>query len=164
MNDNEIRKISLELIESADAAYVTTLDQEGYPQTRCMFNLRNKEKFPKLVDMFSEYADDFMIFFSTNTSSAKVAQITKNPVACVYYCKPEAFHGLMLAGNIEIVDDRRLRERLWHEGWERYYPTGPNDPDHTVLRFRPIRAKGWYKGRAFSFQLETADQEEVSSA
>ena len=162
MNDKEIKRINLELIESADAAYVTTIDQEGYPQTRCMFNLRNKEKFPKLIDLFSKHTDDFMILFSTNTSSAKVAQITKNPAACVYYCTPEAFHGLMLAGSIEIVDDRRLREQLWHEGWDRYYPTGPNDPDHTVLRFLPVKAKGWFQGRKFSFQLNTADQKGAS--
>jgi general stress protein 26 len=156
LSDKEIKKVSLELIESADAAYVTTIDQEGYPQTRCMFNLRNKEKFPKLIDMFQDHANDFMILFSTNTSSAKIAQITKNPAACVYYCKPEEFHGLMLAGNLEIVDDHTLREQLWHEGWERYYATGPNDPDHTVLRFLPVKAKGWYKGRAFNFQLNEA--------
>ena len=96
-----------------------------------------------------------MVLFTTNTSSDKVSQIKENPAVCVYYCKPEVFHGLMLSGNIEIVDDSRVKEQLWHDGWERYYATGPNDPDHTVLRLFPVQAKGWYNGRKFSFELET---------
>lgn len=155
MDEKEIRKVSLELVESADAAYVTTIDPEGYPQTRCMFNLRNKFKFPKLLEVFEEHRDDFMILLTTNTSSEKVAHVKENSAACLYYCKPDEFHGLMLCGTLEIVDDHRIRERLWHEGWERYYATGPNDPDHTVLRFLPTKAKGWYKGRAFSFSFKS---------
>jgi len=154
LNDQEIKKISLELLGSADAAYVTTIDQESHPQTRCMFNLRNRQKFPKLIEMFDEHKDDFMILLTTNTSSEKIAHIRKNPVACIYYCQPEKFHGLMLSGNIEIIDDHKLREKIWHEGWERYYATGPNDPDHTVLRFLPIKAKGWYGGCAFEFSFK----------
>lgn len=155
LDDNEIRKVSLELLESADGAYLTTIDQEGYPQTRCMFNLRNTTQFPKLVDTFKSHSDDFMILFTTNTSSTKVGHIKRNSAVCVYYCKPGVFHGLMLSGNIEIVDDPRVKEQLWHEGWERYYATGPNDPDHTVLKLLPDRAKGWYKGRTFAFEFQT---------
>lgn len=153
MDEKEVKKASLELLESADGAYVTTIDQEGYPQTRCMFNLRNKQKFPKLIEIFEKHTDDFMILLTTNTSSFKISHIKKNPAVCVYYCKPDEFHGLMLSGNIEIVDDHRIREQIWHEGWERYYATGPNDPDHTVLRFLPTKAKGWYKGHAFKFEF-----------
>ena len=154
LDDKEIRKASLMLLESADGAYLTTIDHEGYPQTRCMFNLRNKEQFPKLIDMFKDHQDDFMILFTTNTSSAKVSQIKENSGVCIYYCKPGEFHGLMLSGNIEILDDPRVKEQLWHDGWERYYATGPNDPDHTVLKILPARAKGWYKGRKFTFEFE----------
>ncbi len=153
MDEKEIRKACLELLESADAAYVTTIDQEGYPQTRCMFNLRNRSKFPKLIEVFEDHKDDFMILLTTNTLSEKVAHIKKNPAACLYYCNPDEFHGLMLSGRLQIVDDHRIRERLWHEGWERYYATGPNDPDHTILRFVPAKAKGWYKGRAYAFEF-----------
>jgi general stress protein 26 len=155
LDEKEIKQVSLELMESAESAFLTTIDQNGYPQTRCMFNLRNTETFPKLIDMFNDHQEDFMILFTTNTSSAKVGHIRKNSAVCVYYCKPGEFHGLMLSGNIEIVDDPKIKEQLWHEGWERYYATGPNDPDHTVLRFLPAMAKGWYKGRTFSFVFKS---------
>ena len=153
MSAEEIKRASLELLDSAEAAYVTTIDGDGRPQTRCMFNLRNKNTFPKLIEIFNEHQEDFMIYFSTNTSSEKVMQIRKNPTVCVYYCRPEDFHGMMLSGDMEIVDDPKVKEALWHDGWERYYPTGPHDPDHTVLRLRPAKAKGWYKGRAFAFEI-----------
>ena len=155
MDIDEIRRACLELLESAAATFLTTIDEQGCPQTRCMFNLRNRKKFPKLIEIFENHPDDFMILFTTNTSSTKVAQIRENPAVCAYYCKTDEFHGLMLAGNIEIVDDPKIREQLWHDGWERYYPTGPNDPDHTVLKLLPTKAKGWYKGRAFSFEFGT---------
>ena len=155
MDDKEIRKASLELLESTDGAYLTTIDHKGYPQTRCMFNLRNTTQFPKLIDMFKDHKNDFMILFTTNTSSTKVSQIKENSAVSVYYCKPGLFHGLMLSGNIEIVDDPRIKEQLWHDGWERYYATGTNDPDHTVLKLLPVRARGWFKGRTFAFEFET---------
>lgn len=153
MSISDFKNTSLELLESADAAYVTTIDVDGYPQTRCMFNLRNKTQFPKLVGMFKDHKEDFMILFSTNTSSEKISQIAVNSAACIYYCLPSDFHGLLLAGNIEILNDQGIREAIWQDGWERYYPQGPNDPDHTVLRLYPKKAKGWCKGGPFQFKI-----------
>jgi general stress protein 26 len=60
----------------------------------------------------------------------------------------------MLGGDIEIVDDDGLKEQLWQEGWERYYPEGPTDPDHTVLRLQPQVARGWNQKERFEFFLE----------
>ncbi|MGD9100138.1 MAG: pyridoxamine 5'-phosphate oxidase family protein [Anaerolineae bacterium] len=153
MKTEEIKQASLELIESAPAAYLTTIGPDGFPHTRAMLNLRNKEMYPNQVPLFAPHQDDMMIYFSTNTSSSKIGQIKANTRVCVYYCNPEQFHGLMLSGNIEIVDDAQIRQALWNEGWERYYPGGPHDPDHTVLRLYPAFAKGWYKAQGFEFDL-----------
>ena len=153
MTEKEARQTSLNLIESADAAYLTPIDEDGFPQTRCMFNLRNKQKFPKLTDIFKDHTDDFMLLFSTNTSSTKIRQIRNNPSVCVFFCNPSGFHSLALTGTIEIVDDAKIREALWQDGWERYYPGGPNDPDHTVLRLYPFKARGWYKSQVYFFKI-----------
>ena len=48
MNDEEIKQMCLQLMETSKAAYLTTIDAHGYPHTRAMFNLRNKELWPKL--------------------------------------------------------------------------------------------------------------------
>jgi general stress protein 26 len=153
MASEELRKVCVELIETAEAAYLTTIGEDGYPHTRAMLNLRNRTQYPKQVDLFAPHQDDLMIYFSTNTSSSKLDQIRPNSKVCVYYCHPRQFCGLMLAGDIEIVDDSEVRKALWNDGWERYYPSGPDDPDHTVLRLYPKFAQGWYESSRFEFTL-----------
>ena len=152
MDTKEAKRVSLELMASTEAAYVTTIDEGGFPQTRVMFNLRYKEQFPSLIELFQGH-DDLLVYLTTNTSSAKISQIKANPAGCVFYCNCKEFHSLMLAGTIEMVDDPEMRKTLWQDGWEIYYPKGPSDPDYTVLRLSPIKAKGWYKDQAFEFSL-----------
>ena len=147
------KRLSLELMASTEAAYVTTIDEGGFLQTRVMFNLRYKEQFPSLIEIFQGHEDDLLVYLGTNTSSAKIDQIKANPAGCVFYCNYKEFHSLMLAGKIEIVDDPGIKKALWQDGWEIYYPSGPDDPDYTVLRLLPSKAKGWYKDQAFEFSL-----------
>ena len=59
----------------------------------------------------------------------------------------------MLSGKIEIETDLEIKRQIWQDGWERYYPQGPTDPDYTVLRLRPLLARGWYQGKPFKFKL-----------
>lgn len=153
MKTAELKKASVELIETAEAAYLTTIGADGYPRTRAMLNLRNRQQYPDQVHLFVSHQDDLMVYFSTNTSSGKLTQIRANPRVCVYYCHPRKFRGVMLAGDIEIVDDSEIRKALWNDGWERYYPSGPDDPDHTVLRLYPKFARGWYESFRFEFSL-----------
>jgi general stress protein 26 len=148
-------KACVELIETAPAAYLTTIGQDGYPHTRAMLNLRNRQQYPNQVHLYAAHQDDLMIYFSTNTSSIKLRQIEANPRVCVYYCHPEQFHGLALIGDIELVDDAALRKAVWNEGWERYYLGGPDDPDHTILRLYPQLATGWHKAARFEFSLRS---------
>jgi general stress protein 26 len=151
MNLEELKQASIELMATAQAVYLTTIGPGGYPYTRAMFNLRNREQFPGQVPLFAEHHADLLVYFTTNTSSYKLAQLKADPRVSVYFCNPPQFHGLMLSGDIEVVDDSALRHALWNEGWERYYPGGPDDPDHTVLRLRPKRVMGWYKASRFEF-------------
>ncbi|MFW9787305.1 MAG: pyridoxamine 5'-phosphate oxidase family protein [Candidatus Thorarchaeota archaeon] len=153
MNEAEIRKMCLDLLQTGWPAYVTTVDEKGFPQTRAMFSFRNKDRFPKLASIFTKHHDDFMMLFSTNTSSDKVRDIQARPAASVYYCKPEISQGVMFGGEIEIVEDSELKKSIWHEGWERYYPKGYDDPDHTVLRIIPTVAKGWTGNSTFRLEL-----------
>ena len=154
MNQQEAKRLSLELLETAEAAIVTTIDPEGFPQTRAMFNLRRREQFPGLAGLFKKHQDDFLVYFTTNTSSPKTAQIKVNPRVSVYYHKPSEFRGLMLSGEMEIVTDRKEKESVWQPGWEMYYPGGVHDPDHTVLRLVPLAAKYYHQLRFFRFDLK----------
>lgn len=154
MDKEEAKRLSRDLRETAEAAYVTTIDPDGYPQTRAMFNLRRKEQFPGLAALFKGHQNDFLVYFTTNTSSPKMAHVKKNPKVAVYYCRAGEFRGLMLSGEMEIVTDRAEKEQVWQKGWEMYYPGGVHDPDHTVLRLRPMAAKYYHQLDSFYFDLK----------
>ncbi|MFW9805096.1 MAG: pyridoxamine 5'-phosphate oxidase family protein [Candidatus Thorarchaeota archaeon] len=153
MEEKEIRRMCLDLLERGWPAYLTTVDKNGYPQTRAMFNLRNSERYPKLIPIFAKQHNDFTIIFSTNTSSTKIEDIKSRPKVSVYFCRPEETKGVMFGGDVEIVDDTELKKALWHENWVRYYPQGYDDPDHTVLRLVPTVVKGWTGSQTFRYEL-----------
>ncbi len=147
---------SIEVIEKAEAAILTTIDFDGYPSTRAMLNLHNPSLFPGLVKFFEGINDELTVFFTTNTSSHKISHIRRNQKTSVYYCLPKEWRGLMLAGNIETVDDREIKKALWIDGWEKYYPTGVNDPDYTILRFVPDFVKGYHSLTFYSIDFRGA--------
>ncbi len=147
------RMMAKDLVHSAPAAIVTSIDSKGYPQTRAMFNLRNKEQWPKLVQIFQGHDDDFMLLFTTNTSSMKVRNLRENTKVSVYFCVPSESRGLMLGGNMEIVQDPEMKKAIWHDGWERYYPMGFDDPDHTLLRLFPKVGRGWNQSHTYHFEI-----------
>ncbi len=147
----EVKKLSLELMERSKAAYLTTIDSEGYPITRAMFNLRNREQFPEFRGFFNELSNEFEIYISTNTSSAKVDHIKKNPKIFIYFCDPEDFKGIMFGGEAEIVDDPTIKQKIWLDWWTKYYPEGIKDPDYTLFKLEPKTARFYYKLNHFYF-------------
>jgi len=158
MNNKEHKEMALQLLESVKAAIVTTIDKKGFPQTRAMFNLRNKEQWPKLVPIFQQHNDDFLLYFTTNTSSTKISDIKSNPAVSVYYYNPDEWQGVMFSGTIEIVEDTETKKLLWHDGWEKYYPNGYDDPDHTILRLLPTFGRGWNQSTTYRFAIGAANE------
>lgn len=157
MTPSELQTVCLEIIETAPIVYVTSIAADGYPHTRAMFNLRNRQMFPCQIPLFAGHEADFLVYLSTNTSSTKLRQVRANPKVSLYYCHPAQFKGVMLSGDIEIADSSEIRQAMWNEGWERYYPSGPDDPDHTALRLRPKSAEGWYNAQRFEFRCPVCE-------
>jgi len=153
MDDEQILQINRELMASATAVYLTTIDSDGFPHTRAMLNLRNSKLYPSQAHFCEAHGDRCILYFTTNTSSKKVAQIRNNSRAAAYFCEPDSFHGLMLGGEIQIIDDVEIKRALWDSSWKQYYPQGPEDPDHTLLRLIPTLVRGWNRGSKFEFEL-----------
>jgi general stress protein 26 len=149
----EFKGISTSLIERSKAAFLTTIDSDGFPITRAMFNLRNKEQFPEFVEFYREQENIFTIYISTNTSSSKVSHIRNNPKISVYYCDPDEFKGLMFGGEVIIVDDKNLKYKIWLDWWDKYYLEGIDDPDYTLLQLNPKQARYYYKLKQDIFEL-----------
>lgn len=152
MEIEEAQKLSLELMETSKAAFLTTIDSKGYPITRAMFNLRNKEQFPEFSDFFADLNNKFEIYISTNTSSSKTGHITKNPKVSVYFCDTEQFKGVMFGGEVEIIDDMDIKRKIWLDWWTKYYFKGLEDPDYTLLRLKPKTAQFYYKLQKIQFK------------
>jgi len=153
MDVEEVKRSGLKLMEESKAAYLTTIDPDGFPITRAMFNLRNKDQFPEFSEFFENQQNQFTIYISTNTSSSKVTHLDKNPKMCVYFCDAEDFKGFMLGGSVEIVDDKELKKTIWLDWWTRYYPEGVEDPDYTLLRLEPKNARYYHKLNHAKFEL-----------
>lgn len=152
-SDNDIHNQCLMLMESSSTCELTTIDANGFPCTTCMNNLRNKILYPDLVDLFKNQDNDFIIYMSTANQSDKMARMQANPKVSVYFCDVEKFHGLMLGGEIEIVTDRQLKNKIWQKGWRMYYPGGPEGPEYGIIKLIPAIAKGWSCTGKFEFKL-----------
>jgi len=145
MNETEAMVLGLQLMEVSEMVYLTTIQPDGYPHTRALWNLRNRTMFGRLWLLFREHKDDYLVLFSTNTSSNKVTHIEANPKICAYYCDPQDYRGLTLIGDAEIVEDLEVKKALWAPEWKFYYPEGLEDPDFTVISLKPGKAKYYHR-------------------
>jgi general stress protein 26 len=121
MKKEEAIREALALATRSEIAMLGTNGDNGYPNIKAMIKMENE--------------DLNRIWFSTNTSSRRIDQLTRNPKACVYFVDFDQWMGLMLVGDVEVLQDMDSRKRLWREGYEKYYPLGVTDPDYSVLRF-----------------------------
>ncbi len=154
MEEKEIKKECLKLMETANAIYLSTNGSDGYPHTRMMSNLRNKKENPVAAEIIAQHkGDDFNIYLITSKSSPKMQQIQADPKVTAYLCNPGEFHTLMLGGQVEEITDKEFKKQLWQDGWEMHWKGGAEDPEFTVIKLSPSFAKGWYKEGPFEFKL-----------
>jgi general stress protein 26 len=149
MERRELETLARDIMERADMLALATIGVDPYPHVRALFNLRNRERFPGLADYQS--GKGLSVFLGTNTSSIKLREIAEDPWVSIYFMIPQEFKGLCLSG--KAVEDRDARSALWVEGWELYYPKGREDPDYSVLRVDPLRARGWSSLSVFDLTL-----------
>lgn len=158
MEEKEIKAASLNLMETTDVMYLSTVSSDGFPHTRIMSNLRNKKEYSGLVEIFEQHKEDFLVYMVTSSSSIKMKQIRANPKVSVYLSVsssvPSEFQCLMLSGEIKEVADKQFKKQLWKDGWEMFWPGGVDDPEFTVLMLMPAFARGGYKEKPFEFKLK----------
>ena len=136
----------LALMDAADAVYLATIAAQG-PRLRALVNLRRADLYP--VPSRTARTDDFTVYLSTSRASDKIAEITADPRVSVYYSEPQTYHGVMLCGIAEVLDDPALKAALWSEDWRIYWPDGAANPDYVVVRIRPDEIKGWWGSKPF---------------
>lgn len=150
----------IKIIKTAPAAEFATVHTNGFPEIRALLNLANEKSYPALKDMAVKTAGETItLYFTTNTSSRKAAQLRKNPKACIYFCLPTQFKGVSAIGTIEEVTDPQIKEDFWQKEWRMYYHKGKTDPDYTLLRFTSKHLHCWSGFGIHDFG-ETLDEED----
>ena len=137
----DVEKTIGNLIDKSGTSIISSVDSEGFPNTKAMLKVRKREGIKYL-------------YFSTNTSSMRVKQYLENSKACVYFYDKRFFRGVMLKGSMEVLQDKESRESIWQIGDRMYYPKGVTDPDYTVLKFTAINGRYYSNFKSENFDIE----------
>jgi general stress protein 26 len=144
MNDPD--KTIGNLIDKATAAIISSIDENGFPNTKAMLPPRKRIGIKEL-------------YLTTNTSSIRVKQYTDNPKACIYFYDNRFFKGVMLKGKMEVFQDATSKEMIWRDGDEMYYPKGVTDPDYCVLKFTAIEGRYYSNFKSETFKIGAMENE-----
>ncbi|GHU13103.1 hypothetical protein FACS189449_08010 [Alphaproteobacteria bacterium] len=125
-----VKKEVVEVINSCEIAFLSTLNLDGFPETRAMSNI---------INMNTD--EELKIYFSSHANSPKVEQIKKNDNASLYYFVTENMKNVTLFGRIESVNDESLKNELWNEEFAQYYRDGKDDELYGILKFIPTGYK-----------------------
>lgn len=128
------------LIEKQGVSLISSVDGDGFPNTKAMLPPRKREGIKSF-------------WFTTNTSSMRVAQYRSNPKACIYFFDKRFFRGVMLKGTMEVLEDAESKEIIWQEGDTMYYSKGVTDPDYCVLKFTAINGRYYSNFKSENFEI-----------
>ena len=142
----QIRDEITALVENAKIVYVSSIDENGYPNTKAMLTAYHEGLKTHCL--------------STNTSSMRVAQFRSDPRACIYFCDDESFMGLMLIGEMKVCTDAYHRELLWTDDSAMYYPKGVTDEDYCVYEFTAFSGNYYHCLQNVTFSVEEFDSAE----
>lgn len=137
----DVVKTISNLIAKQSVAFISSVDENGYPNTKAMLPPRKQEGIK-------------VFYFTTNTSSIRVGQYKENPKACIYFCDRRFFRGVMLMGTMEVLEDSVHKEMIWQSGDTMYYSKGVTDPDYCVLRFTATQGRFYSNFSSESFDIE----------
>ena len=128
------------LIDKANMAIISYVDDQGFPISKAMLPPREREEIK-------------VFWFTTNTSSNKVKFFKENPKASIYFVDKRFFRGVSLVGTVEVLETAEAQERIWREGDTMYYPEGVTDPDYCVLRFTAEKGRYYSNFNSEDFKI-----------
>ena len=138
---NMTKEKLFEFIAKQKTAFISSVDEQGYPVTRAMLS-------PREIN-----GND--IYFSTNTSSKKVEQYQKNNKACIYFYERGRFkyQGASIKGTMQVCIDQETKDRIWRFGDKLFYKKGVTDPDYCVLKFTAVKGRYYCDLKTESFDF-----------
>lgn len=128
-SDADAKRKLLELLQGETVAMVATRHNDGSMHARPM--AVNHVEF------------DGHLWFLTDGSSEKVADIYKNDEVLVTYSSTERQRYVSITGRAVIVTDRVTLAQLWTEEERQWFPHGIEDPNLVALRVDVEHAEFW---------------------
>lgn len=129
------------LIDKQSVSFIASVSEEGFPNMKAMLPPRKREGIKEF-------------WFTTNTSSMRVAQYRENKNASIYFYDKRFFRGVMLTGTMEVLEDADSKQMIWKKGDTMYYPQGVTDPDYCVLKFTATRGRFYSNFHSENFEIQ----------
>ena len=143
---NVLKEKALNLVKNSNNALIGSISRDGYPDIKAMLA-------PREIKGLREF------FFTTNTSSLRVGQFRKNPKASLYFFNEKLFLGLLLEGEMKVMEDPEVKKRIWRDGDTMYYKKGMEDPDYCVLHFVCTKGRVYENFSSVDFEIGIDDIE-----
>src|SRR6266404_4746583 len=118
-----------ELIKGAHSALLVTIGQDGRIDSRPMGCIQNH---------FEE-----TVWFLTFAHSHKLKEIGEHDHVLISYSNPSEYEYVSLSGRAKVVKDPQRLKELWSEAFRVWFPSGPDDPELTLISVEVEEAKYW---------------------
>lgn len=128
------------MIDQASTSYLSYVDGEGFPITKAMLKPRERNGVKEM-------------WFTTKTSSNKVACFKKNNKAGIYFVDKRVIRSVSLTGTVEVLETNEAKERIWQDGDVKYYKEGVTDPDYCVLKFTAAKGRYYSNFKSEDFEI-----------
>ena len=109
------------IIKSAYYTTLITLDNNNQPRARIVEPFLPKK--------------NYVIWMATNPKSRKVTQIKNNSKTTLHYFDKNKLAYVSLMGNAFLVNDDATKNKIWKDGWEKFYPN--KKADYLLIKFIP---------------------------
>ena len=129
------------LVDHQNTTFIGSVGEDGFPGVKAMLPPRKREGIRTF-------------YFTTNTSSRRLADFRRDPKACIYFVDRRFFRGVMLQGTMEVLEDAEYKEMIWEDGDTTYYPLGVTEPYYCVLRFPAERGRYYRNFSSEDFEIE----------
>ena len=137
--DESIKQQIKDLIETSEVSYLGSVDENGYPNIKAMMKIQND-------GLFTHY-------YSTFLYAQRTKQYQNNQKACIYMSTVNDPKGLMLVGEMKVLDDPFSKKLFWRDGFEVYYPDGPATENYCVLKFTASHGNFCYGKGSVDFDV-----------
>jgi len=128
------------LIENQNVSFISSVDEEGYPNTKAMLSPCKKEGIKTF-------------YWHTNSESMRVKQYRNNQKACIYFCDERFIRGVMLKGTMDVLDNKEIKKEIWKDDYSIYYTGGMDGGDFIILKFTAESGRYYSNFNSENFEI-----------